>query len=255
MSEFQDFAPFAQRARSFGSIAQDYARFRPPPPPEAVEWVLERGGRDVVDLGAGTGALTDLLARRADHVVAVEPDAQMREVLHERLKDVPIVAAVAENLPFRDQCFDVATAASSWHWMDPVKTPIEVGRVLRPGGTLGLLWNGADRGVEWVEETLGPQQADQTAWPAPVHRHAPEIPDTAPFRDLEFRLFRWALDLTLAELVGLMGSYSRVFTLPDGPRENLLARAEVAGRKRLELTGKSTIELPMNCACWRTTRT
>jgi SAM-dependent methyltransferase len=254
MSEFDDFAPFAERARSFGSIAEHYARFRPAPPPEAVNWVLEEGPGEAVDLGAGTGALTELLAGRVRHLVAVEPDAEMRGVLHERLPAVDLVGAVTEALPFGDGTFEVATAASSWHWMDPERAPIEVGRVLRPGGMLAMLWNGADRSIGWVEDLLGPHQADTTSWPAPVHRHEPRIPEGAPFHDLEFELFSWVVEVTVEDLVGLMGSYSRVFTLPPKSRETLLEEVEVGARERIDATGSRVIALPMRCACWRVTR-
>ena len=66
-----------ERASSFGSVAEAYDRFRPAPPAEAVDWVLGTAGGVAADIGAGTGALTRQLARRAGWVVAVEPDAVM----------------------------------------------------------------------------------------------------------------------------------------------------------------------------------
>jgi SAM-dependent methyltransferase len=254
MSELTGFASFEERARSFGSIAEHYARFRPPPPREAVDWVLEKRNGDVVDLGAGTGALTSLLLEKAANVIAVEPDAEMRGVLRERIPRVRVVGAVTEALPFGKATFDVATAASSWHWMDPQRAPIEVGRVLRSGGSLGMLWNGADRSIGWVEELLGPNQTDATSWPAPIHRHEPEIPEGAPFHDLEFKMFGWTIRLTVEDVVGLLGSYSRVFTLRPEARENLLARVGRFASDRVETTGSPVIDLPMRCACWRVTR-
>ncbi len=65
----------AKRAASFGGVADHYERFRPGPPLEAVEWILPERARTVVDLGAGTGALSRLLVDRVDEVIAVEPDA------------------------------------------------------------------------------------------------------------------------------------------------------------------------------------
>jgi SAM-dependent methyltransferase len=254
MSEFEDFAPFQERARSFGSIADHYARYRPAPPAEAVNWVLEKNPLEALDLGAGTGALTELLAQRTDHVIAVEPDSEMRAVLHERLPAVDLVGAVTEALPFGEARFDLATAASSWHWMDPVRAPIEVGRVLRPGGTLAMLWNGADRSVDWVEGLLGPHDPGSTSWPMPIHRHQPDIPEGAPFQDLEFEIFTWTIDSSVEDLVGLMGSYSRVFTLRARARESLLRRVEKSARELVDANGSGVVALPMRCACWRVTR-
>ena len=93
--------------------------------------------RTVVDLGAGTGALTRLLVGRADEVVAVEPDDRMRAVLTEAVPGSRAVAGRGEAIPLPDASVDAVVASSSWHWMDPVPTLLEVGRVLVPGGVAG----------------------------------------------------------------------------------------------------------------------
>ena len=49
---------------SFGTIADDYDRLRPPPPEAAVDWLLPAGCRVAVDLAAGTGLLSRALARQ-----------------------------------------------------------------------------------------------------------------------------------------------------------------------------------------------
>ena len=81
----------AARAASFGGAAVHYERYRQGPPLEAAEWILPTGARTVVDLGAGTGALSRLLIGRVDKVIAVEPDARMRSVLTEMVPDVRAV--------------------------------------------------------------------------------------------------------------------------------------------------------------------
>ena len=134
----------AERAASFGGAASHYERYRPGPPVEAVDWVLPTPVRTVVDLGAGTGALTRLLVGRADEVVAVEPDDRMRAVLAESVPGVRAVAGRGESIPLPDASVDAVIASSSWHWMDPVPTLLEVGRVLVPGGTLAAVWSGPD---------------------------------------------------------------------------------------------------------------
>jgi len=64
----------ARRAASFGEVASHYDRYRPGPPPAAIDWILPTRVARVVDLGAGTGALTRLLVDRAEEVVAVSTD-------------------------------------------------------------------------------------------------------------------------------------------------------------------------------------
>ena len=109
-----------------------------------MDWIVPAHVGRVVDLGAGTGALTRLLVAKADEVVAVEPDDRMRSVLAEEVPGVRAVDGRGESMPLPDHCADAVLASSSWHWMDPVPTLREVGRVLVPGGTLGVLWSGPD---------------------------------------------------------------------------------------------------------------
>ena len=69
------------QATSFGSAADSYDRVRPGPAAAALDWLVPAGCDVAVDLAAGTGLFTRALLGRAARVVAVEPDARMREVL------------------------------------------------------------------------------------------------------------------------------------------------------------------------------
>ena len=62
------------RRLSFGSVATDYDRYRPPPPPQALDWLIPPRAQAILDLAAGTGVVTRELIGRAARVVAVEPD-------------------------------------------------------------------------------------------------------------------------------------------------------------------------------------
>ena len=92
-----------RRARSFGAVADRYARARPGYPTAAVEWLLEVApGREVVDLAAGTGKLTEAIVESGAAVVAVEPDDEMRATLRAGLPDVEALAGTAESIPLPD---------------------------------------------------------------------------------------------------------------------------------------------------------
>jgi hypothetical protein len=98
MSEVHEVA-----ARGFGAEATAYDRARPSYPPDAIAWLTDNlgigPGRQVIDLAAGTGKLTAPLAHTGAELVAVEPVRSMRDRLHERLPNVPVLAGVAEALP------------------------------------------------------------------------------------------------------------------------------------------------------------
>ncbi|HWM09504.1 MAG TPA: methyltransferase domain-containing protein [Solirubrobacteraceae bacterium] len=183
------FAPVA--AQAFGAMAQEYQRGRPGWPAGAVAALVERfGARDVLDLAAGTGKLTEVLAPVAD-VVAVEPVEGMRRVLEARLPSVRVLAGTAEAIPLPDASVDAVFVAEAFHWFDLARAPAEIARVLRPGGGLAVMWNMAgDDGEPWFDEMValvqehrvaggGEMRADTVAW-----REALE-PRFGPLRDEE----------------------------------------------------------------------
>ncbi len=244
----------AVRARSFGSIAETYDRFRPAPPASAVEWVLNDRCSTALDLGAGTGGLSRRMTDRAERVIAVEPDPRMLEVLRRRSPGVHAVCAVAEHLPVADASADAVMVSSAWHWMDGELTLAEIERVLRPGGVLGIVWNGADRSVYWVGSLLGRRDPSPGGAPSPQERHRFELPPDAPFDDLDTTAITWTLTLTGEELVGLAETYSSMITLPENERvaETERIRGRVAELSPAHPDG--TFDVPMGCRCWRAVR-
>jgi SAM-dependent methyltransferase len=248
-------SPIVVRGLSFGAVADTYDRYRPAPPSEAVDWVLPPNAVDVLDLGAGTGAVTRLLRERVPgKVVGAEPDARMRAVLVRRSLEVLAVGARAEALPFASDTFDAVAVSSAWHWMDVSLAVPEVARVLRPGGHLGVLWNGPARDIAWVAELLGPRR--ETVGPASDHagRHRVELPPDAPFTTPETIVITWSMPMTRDDLVGLASTYSAVITRPAEERSKILRRVERLASAHADLESGTTIQLPMRCRCWRATR-
>ena len=143
--------------------------------------------------------------------------------------------------------------SSAWHWMDPDRTVAEVGRVLRPGGVLGVIWNGADRSIDWVAELLGARD------PSPGRSESragagtgSSFPSGRPFVDLDTCMITWSKPMTRDELVGLAGTYSSLITMPPDQRERELDRIRIGHRGRVG--GGDVVEMPMSCRCWRTVR-
>src|SRR5207248_4066303 len=131
------------RAASVASPSATSASDQDRPPRRWTGCCPRRRGT-VVDLGAGTGLATRFLVDRADNVVAVEPDERMRWVLAERVPGARAVDGRGQSIPLPDAAADVVLASTSWHWMDPLPTLAEVGRVLVPGGVLAVMWSGPD---------------------------------------------------------------------------------------------------------------
>lgn len=134
-----------RQGRKFGAAAEEYERGRPGWPPAAVAAVTAGLGltsaATVLDLAAGTGKLTRLLAARFARVIAVEPLAPMRRVLAEQLPGVEVRDGTAEQLPVGEAEVDAVFVAEAFHWFDGARALAEAARVLRPGGGIALLWN------------------------------------------------------------------------------------------------------------------
>lgn len=145
------------RGRTFGAVARAYDDHRPAYPGAAVDVALAGtpARARVLDLGAGTGKLTRLLAARGLDVVAVEPDPAMLAVLRERSPGVEARTGSAERIPLPDGHVDAVLVGQALHWFDLDRAGPEMARVLRPGGLLAGLWNGGDDDVAWVRELGG----------------------------------------------------------------------------------------------------
>src|SRR5256886_11729125 len=129
------------------------------------------GGRRLLEVGCGPGALTGERAGRAgpEAVSAVEPSGSFAVAARERLPGVDIRQAAAEQLPFGDAAFDAALAQLVVHFMaDPMAGLREMGRVTRPGGVVAAcVWDHAGgRGplsAFWrAGREVGPGAADES---------------------------------------------------------------------------------------------
>src|SRR5215212_10389534 len=121
--------------------AEDYQRGRPGWPPEVLDAPGLAPTTAVLELAAGTGKLTHLLAAAFDRVVAVEPAEPMSRLLLQSCPEANLLAGSAEEIPVADRSVDAVFAAESFHLFDGDRALAEIARVLRPRGTLVLLWN------------------------------------------------------------------------------------------------------------------
>jgi ubiquinone/menaquinone biosynthesis C-methylase UbiE len=137
-------------AHSFGGVAEAYERGRPTYPTVAVQWMLGDRPVTVLELGAGTGKLTRVIAGLGHDVHATDPDRAMLQVLEREVPGVRTAQASAEDIPLGDASVDVVIAAQAFHWFDLDRALPEVARVLRPGGRVCLVWNTRNEKIPWV---------------------------------------------------------------------------------------------------------
>lgn len=242
-----------ERARSFGAIAEDYDRLRPPPAPQALDWLVPAGCEVAVDLAAGTGLLTRaLLMHGVPHVIAVEPDAQMRAVLSARSPDVDVRDGTGEQIPLPDASVDAVFVSSAWHWLDEARAVPEIARVLDNGGRLGVLWSSRDRELDWIRR-LDRLPTDPDLEPAAEDRHRWRREVSAEFDDRFTNIERTTIAFTrrmaVEDAVAMVATYSRVITAGPAYRDAVLAHAR--GILAEQFGDVTEIDFPMRTWCWR----
>jgi SAM-dependent methyltransferase len=270
----------AKRSGSFGEVASHYERYRPGPPVAVVDWILPNAVGRIVDLGAGTGALTRLLVDRADEVVAVEPDDRMRSVLTAEVPGIRALAGRGESIPVPDGSVDAVVASSSWHWMDLLPTLHEVARVLVPGGVLGTMWTGPDPEGPFVSQARallvarsggdgaggdgagggGGEKAGGRSLAGLIMGDADrpasilEIPPGVPFDQPDHEVVRWDVALNADEVIGLLGTFSSIITLPEETRSGVMSEARRLLGEWLGVEGDVTVDVAFRSEAWRTNR-
>ena len=128
-------------AGSGDSWPEDYERGRPGWPSDVVDLPALPRTATVLDLGAGTGKLTRLLVPVFGRVVAVEPADAMRHMLERLCPEAESLPGTGRAIPLADASVDAVFVAQAFHWFDDERAVAEIARVLRPRGTLVLMWN------------------------------------------------------------------------------------------------------------------
>ena len=135
----------------FSNRADNYARYRPGYPKEILAFLESRRALTddsvVADVGSGTGILSALFLENGNRVFAVEPIAKMREAAERLLGGAPSlprfgsVSGSAEATTLADASVDLVAVGNSFHWFDHDAVGPEFSRVLKPGGSVAIVWN------------------------------------------------------------------------------------------------------------------
>jgi SAM-dependent methyltransferase len=236
-----------------------YERGRPAYPAGAVDYLTRALGLHaeacLLDLGAGTGKLTQLLEPTGARLVAVEPVATMREKFAAKLPRATILEGTAESLPLDAGTVDAVTVAQAFHWFDGARAIEEIHRVLKPGGRLGLVWNVRDESVAWVGELtrlLDPHEGSAPRyrtgrWRDPFHT-------TRMFSPLASAVFTHVHACSPETVVDRVASVSFIAALPAAEHQDVLARVRRLLDRHPKTRGRASIALPYRTDVFIATR-
>lgn len=213
--------PFVGEGGAYNSV-------RPAYPDEAVAALVDaarrargadasgRGGPlRAADIGAGTGKMSESLARAGLLVDAVEPSEAMRAQASP-IEGVTWHDGVAEWTGLPNDLYDIVVFAQSWHWVDSERAGLEVERILAPGGALGIVWNQMDVSIPWVHRLTRIMRSGD------VHR--PDRPPTpgGGFAPMTLTQVAWEDRMTPEQILTL------------GTTRSSYIRSSEAGRARMQ---------------------
>jgi SAM-dependent methyltransferase len=139
---------FADAKQRFSSRVADYVRYRPGYPSALIDVLHKDCGlrreHIVADIGSGTGLLSKVFLENGNHVIGVEPNAEMRAAGDEFLAEYTNFSSVdgsSEVTTLASTSVDFITVAQAFHWFEPEATRREFARILMPGGWVVVMWN------------------------------------------------------------------------------------------------------------------
>lgn len=221
VSESLEVNPFVGEGGAYDSV-------RPAYPDEAVAALVDAARRArgsaasvqdgplrAADIGAGTGKMSESLARAGLLVDAVEPSEAMRAQASS-IEGVTWHDGVAEQTGLPNDLYDIVVFAQSWHWVDSERAGLEVERILAPGGALGIVWNQMDVSIPWVHRLTRIMRSGD------VHR--PDKPPTpgGGFAPMALTQIAWEDRMTPEEILTL------------GTTRSSYIRSSEAGRARMQ---------------------
>ena len=224
---------------TFDRAAGAYRAVRPTYPPAVFDRIEQYAGGlpvgpAVVEIGIGTGQATRQMAERGWRVLGIEPGPDLAETARADLaefKTLDIRTVRFEDADLPDTAFDLVTAATAWHWVDPVTGFPKAARLLRPGGVIALWWNAHVTGTSdprWapiraVYEDVAPQLARLAPLTPdrPDYDPAAELATSGWFGDIEQHSYPFVATYTTDEFIALIGTYASHRTLAHPVRDRL----------------------------------
>ena len=243
----------------FGYDPASYDAARPGHPSRVYEVLAARcglgRGTRVLEIGPGTGQATRRLLEAGATLVVVEPNERLAEHLEATFGDrLEVRRAPLEDADLARGSFDLATAASSFHWVDEDVGLAAIHAALRAEGWIALWWtlfgegSGPDPFIRATTPLLEGLSSSPTKGEPGRPPHALDAEarvgalERAGFVQVEHERIRWTARWDTAGIRALYGSFSPILRLEAGRRDEILdeiarvAEQDFGGRVSRTLT-------------------
>jgi SAM-dependent methyltransferase len=222
-------------AESVGTDPQGYDAARPGYPEGLVARIVAGSpGRDVLDVGCGTGIAARQFQAAGCVVLGVEPDARMADFA--RARGLPVEVATFEDWEPAGRTFDAVIAAQSWHWVDPVAGAVKAAQVLRTGGRLAVFGHVFEPPPEVAEPSAAayrravpdsplsaqPARRPLDFYQAAYAKIADKLRETERFADAEQWRFDWEQTYTRDQWLALLPTTGGLTRLPPDKTADIL---------------------------------
>ena len=246
-----DVNPFVGEGGAYDSV-------RPAYPDEAVAALVDAARRArgadasvqggplrAADIGAGTGKMSELLARAGLLVDAVEPSEAMRAQASS-IEGVTWHDGVAEQTGLPNDLYDIVVFAQSWHWVDSERAGLEAARMLRPGGALGIVWNQMDVSIP------GGHRLTRIMRSGDVHR--PDKPPTpgGGFAPMTLTQVAWEDRMTPEQILTLGTTRSSYIRSSEAGRARMQENLRWYLYEHLGYAPGETVTIPYTTLAWLT---
>lgn len=203
-------------------------------------------GKVVLDLGSGTGKFLLRLKATGAKVIAVEPNPHMRAHLVAIHPDVEVREGRAQAIPLADASVDAVTCAQCYHLFTTPEAKAEISRVLKPVGTLGVVWNVRDVSAAWVASIVAMMAPyyDGPSFELQAWRNDHAVPPDG-FSPFAQRCFANPHSGSPEHvIIDRFLSVSCIARLPQAERDRLVAGLRALIAATPELAGKPQVTFP-----------
>jgi SAM-dependent methyltransferase len=226
---------------AFGRVAELYDHARPSYPTACIDAVIEFGALEpparILEVGAGTGKATVLLAERGFGIIGLEPSAEMARVARANCAAYPDVEIVeCEFERWRPpEPLPALISTQAWHWIDAERRYECARAALLPGGVLAAIWTFPDWGACVLRSALSDayqRAAPDLAADFPMHPDSEstrlaadwrrEITAASGFGLGEAQMYRWSMPYSGGQYTDLLQTHQDHILLDAGRRRRLL---------------------------------